>query len=184
MAFTRRSCALGALLFSALAAAVIAGAGAISSPAGAPEGAAAVAERIESGHAVVDHYLKDAKEARLAANREADAQLAMSRHHAAAEAALRVAEARAATGKPTSVAAATPLPQPSPLAAQPQQQVAQMTQLAQEVAPPPAKRPVLARVVSTVTRIPGWVGSNVAGAAAWVVDLPGQVVRLPERRFL
>ena len=46
------------------------------------------------------------------------------------------------------------------------------------------KQPVLARMVSTVTRIPGWVGSNVVGAAAWVVDLPGQVVRLPERRFL
>ena len=54
----------------------------------------------------------------------------------------------------------------------------------QDVAPHPAKRPVLARVVSTVTRIPGWVSSNVVGAAAWVVDLPGHVVRLPERRFL
>ena len=48
---------------------------------------------------VVDNYLKDVKEARLAANREADAELAMSRHQAAAEAALRVAEARAVTGK-------------------------------------------------------------------------------------
>jgi Tfp pilus assembly protein PilX len=130
---------------------------------------------------VVDHYLKDLKDARLAANRDADAELAMSRHQAAAEAALRVTEARTEAGKATRVAAATPLPQPSPLAVPPQQQVAQV---AQEVAPQPAKRPVLARMVSTVTRIPGWVSTNVVGAAAWVVDLPGQVVRLPERRFL
>ena len=108
-------------------------------------------------------------------------ELAMSRHQAAAEVALRVPGTRAATGKATPVAAATPLPQPSPLAVHPQQQVAQVTQ---EIAPQPAKRPVLARVVSTVTRIPGWVSSNVVGAAAWVVDLPGHVVRLPERRFL
>ena len=139
---------------------------------------AAAVERIDSGHAVVDTYLKDVKEARLAANREADAELTMSRHQAAAQAALRVAEARTETGRATRVAAAIPLPQPSPLAVHPQQQVAQ------EVAPEPAKRPVLSRVVSTVTRIPGWVSSNVVGAAAWVVDLPGHVVRLPERRFL
>ena len=180
MAFTRRSCALGALLFSALVAAVITDRAAIWPPADAPA-SAAVAERIDSGHAVVDNYLKDVKEARLAANREADVELAMSRHQAAAEAALRVAETRGSTGKATRVAAATPLPQPSPVAVHPQQQVAQVTQ---EAAPPPAKRPVLARVVSTVTRIPGWVSSNVVDAAAWVVDLPGQVVRLPERRFL
>jgi hypothetical protein len=65
-----------------------------------------------------------------------------------------------------------------------QQQQQQVAQVAQEAAPQPVKRPVLARVVSTVTRIPGWVSSNVVDAAAWVVDLPGQVVRLPERRFL
>jgi len=178
MAFTRRSRAIGALLFSALVAAFITDRAAIWPPADAPAGAAVV-ERIDSGHAVVDTYLKDAKEARLAANREADAQLAMSRHQAAAEAALRVTDTRAATGKaPAPAAAMLPLPQPSPIAVHPQQQVAQ------EAAPEPAKRPVLARVVSTVTRIPGWVSSNVVGAAAWVVDLPGQVVRLPERRFL
>jgi hypothetical protein len=183
MAFTRRSCALGALLFSALVAAVIADRGAMSPPADAPA-AAAVAERIDSGHAVLDDYLEDVRATRLAANREADAQLAMSRHQAAAEAALRIADTRGSTGKATPVATAhataTPLPQPSPVAV-PQQQVAQVTQ---EAAPPPAKRPVLARVVSTVTRIPGWVSSNVVDAAAWVVDLPGHVVRLPERRFL
>ncbi len=177
MAFTRRSRAIGALLFSALIAAVITDRAAIWPPADAPA-SAAVVERIDSGHAVVDDYLKDLKAARLAANREADAELTMSRHQAAAEAALRAADTRAAAGKATLVAAATPLPQPSPLAVQPQQQVAQ------EVAPPPAKRPMLARVVSTVTRIPGWVGSNAVDAAAWVVDLPGRVVRLPERRFL
>ena len=180
MVFTRRSRAIGALLFSALAAAVITDRVAVSPSAEVPASAAAVA-RIDSGHAVVDDYLKDAKDARLAANREADSQLAMSRHQAAAEAALRVTDARAATGKAAHVAPATPLPQPSPLAGHPQQQVAQVTQ---EVAPQPAKRPVLDRVVSTVTRIPGWVSSNVVGAAAWVVELPGQVVRLPERRFL
>ncbi len=177
MAFTRRSGAIGALLLSALIAAVITDRVAVWPAADAPD-SAAVVERIDSGHAVVDNYLKDVKEARLAANREADAQLAMSRHQAAAQAALRIADARAATGRATPAAAAMPLPQPSPLAVHPQQQVAE------EVAPPPAKRPVLARVVSTVTRIPGWVGSNVVDAAAWVVHLPGQVVRLPERRFL
>ena len=176
MAFTRRSGAVGALLLAALVAAVIADRATISPAADGPQSAAV--ERIGSGHAVVDDYLKDVKEARLAENREADTQLAMSRHQAAAEAALRVTAGRAATGKTTPVAAATPLPQPSPVAIHPQQQVAQ------EVAPQPAKRPMLARVVSTVTRIPGWVSSNVVGAAAWVVDLPGQVVRLPERRFL
>ena len=181
MAFTRRWRAIGALLFSALLAAVITDRVATSPPADAPSSAAAV-ERIDSVHAVVDNYLKDVKEARLAANREADAELAMSRHQTAAEAALRVAETRTETGKATRVAAAIPLPQPSPLAVHPQQQ--QVAQVAQEVAPQPAKRPVLSRVVSTVTRIPGWVSSNVVGAAAWVVDLPGQVVRLPERRFL
>lgn len=180
MAFTRRSRAVGALLFSALIAALVTDRMAISPSLEAPAGAAAVG-RIDSGHAVVDHYLKDAKEARLAANREADAELTMSRHQAAAEAGLRVTEVRAEPGKATRVAAATPLPQPSPVAVHPQQQVAQVTQ---EVAPQPPKRPVLARVVSTVTRIPGWVSSNVVDAAAWVVDLPGQVVRLPERRFL
>jgi hypothetical protein len=180
MAFTRRSRAIGALLFSALIAALITDRVATSPPANAPGSAAAV-QRIDSGHAVVDNYLKNVKEARLAANRDADAELTMSRHQAAAEAALRITETRAATGKATHIATATPLPQPSPLALQPQQQVAQV---AGEVAPQPAKRPVLARVVSTVTRIPGWVSSNVVGAAAWVVDLPGHVVRLPERRFL
>jgi hypothetical protein len=178
MPFTRRSGAIGALfLLSALTAAVITDRVATRPPADAPA-SAAVVERIDSGHAVVDDYLKDVKEARLAANREADAELAMSRHQAAAQAALRVADSRAATGKARPAAAATPLPQPSPVAIHPPQQVAQ------EVAPPPAKRPVLARVVSTVTRIPGWVSSSVVDAAAWVVDLPGQVVRLPERRFL
>ena len=177
MAFTRRSRAIGALVFSALVAVVITDRMATWAPADAPASAAAV-ERIDSGHAVVDNYLKDVKEARLAANREADAELTMSRHQAAAQAALRVADSRAATGKAKPAVAATPLPQPSPLAVHPQQQVAQ------EVAPQPEKRPVLARVVSTVTRIPGWVGSNVVDAAAWVVHLPGQVVRLPERRFL
>jgi hypothetical protein len=180
MAFTRRTRAIGALLFSALLAAVVTDRVGTSPPANAPASAAAV-ERIDSGHAVVDNYLKDVKEARLAANHEADAELAMSRQQAAAEAALRVTHARAETGKATRVAAATPLPQPSPLAVHPQEQVAQVTQ---DVTPPPVKRPVLARVVSTVTRIPGWVSSNVVGAAAWVVDLPGHVVRLPERRFL
>jgi hypothetical protein len=181
MAFTRRSLALGALLFSALIAAVITDRVAVSPSADSPAEAAAL-ERINSGHAVVDDYLKDLKEARLAANREADAQLAMSRQQTAAEAAARTADARAATGKATRVAAATPLPQPSPVAVHPPQQVAQVTA---EAAPQPAaKRPVLARVVSTVTRIPGWLSSNVVDAAAWVVDLPGQVVRLPERRFL
>ena len=87
----------------------------------------------------------------FAANREADAELAMSRHQAAAEAALRVTATRAETAKAARVAAAIPLPQPSPVALHPQQQVAQITQ---DVAPQPAKRPVLARVVSTVTRIP------------------------------
>lgn len=177
MAFTRRSCTIGALLFSALLAAVITDRMAIRPSADVPASAAAVG-RIDSGHAVVDNYLNDAKEARLAANHEADAQLAMSRHQAAAEAALRVTDAGTETGKVTRVAAATPLPQPSPVAVHPQRQVAQ------EVAPQPARRPVLARVVSTVTRIPGWVSSNVVDAAAWVVDLPGHVVRLPERRFL
>ena len=177
MAFTRRSRALGALLFCALIAAVMTHRIAISPSADAPASAAAV-DRINSGHAAVDTYLKAAKEARLAANREADAQLTMSRHQAAAEAALRVAEVRVETGKATRVAAAAPLPQPSPVAVHPQQQTAQ------DVQTQPAKRPVLARVVSTVTRIPGWVSANVVGAAAWVVDLPGQVVRLPERRFL
>jgi hypothetical protein len=177
MAFTRRSRAIGALLFSALIAALITDRVATWPPADAPA-SAAVAERIDSGHAVVDDYLKDVKEARLAANREADAQLAMSRHQAAAEVALRATGTRATTGKAAPVAAATPLPQPSPLAVHPQQQVAQ------EAAPQPVKRPMLARVVSTVTRIPGWVSSNVVDAAAWVVDLPGHVVRLPERRFL
>ena len=177
MAFTRRSCTIGALLFSALTAAVITDRMAILPSADAPASAAAVG-RIDSGHAVVDHYLKDATEARLAADRDADAELTMSRHQAAAEAALRVTNARAETGKATRVAAAAPLPQPSPVAVHPQQPVAQ------EVALQPPKRPVLARVVSTVTRIPGWVSSNVVGAAAWVVDLPGHVVRLPERRFL
>jgi len=176
MAFTRRSGAIGALLLAALVAAIIADRAAISPSADAPGGAAV--DRIGSGHAVVDDYLKDVKEARLAANREADTQLAMSRHQAAAEAALRVTDKRAATGKTTPVAAVTPLPQPSPVAIHPQQPVAH------EVAPQPAKRPMLARVVSTVTRIPGWVSSNVVDAAAWVVELPGQVVRLPERRFL
>ena len=181
MAFTRRSLALGAMLFSALVAAVITERVAVSPSADAPVGAAAL-DRINSGHAVVDDYLKDAKEARLAANREADAALTISRHQAAAEAALRASDTRAETGKaPARVAAVTPLPQPSPVAAHPPQQVAQV---AAEVAPQPANRPVLARVVSTVTRIPGWVSSNVVDAAAWVVDLPGQVVRLPERRFL
>ena len=180
MAFTRRSRAIGALLFSALIAAILADRVAVSPSADAPASAAAL-ERINSGHAVVDDYLKDAKDARLAANREADAELTISRHQAAAEAALRVAHARVETVKAARVAAVTPLPQPSPVAVHPQQQVALVTQ---EAAPPPAKRPVLARVVSTVTRIPGWVSSNVVGAAAWVVDLPGHVVRLPERRFL
>jgi len=180
MAFTRGSCAIGAMLFSALIAAVITDRAAVSPPADT-SASAAVVGRIDSGHAVVDHYLKDTKEARLAANREADAELAMSRHQAAAEAALRVTATRAETAKAARVAAAIPLPQPSPVALHPQQQVAQITQ---DVAPQPAKRPVLARVVSTVTRIPGWVSSNVVGAAAWVVDLPGHVVRLPERRFL
>ena len=178
MALTRRACTIGALLCSALIAAVITERAAVSPPADVP-GSAAALERIDSGHAVVDTYVKDVKEARLAANREADAQLAMSRHQTAAEAALRVTDTRAAASKATRVAAATPLPQPSPVAVHPQQQ-----QVAQEVAAPPAKRPVLARVVSTVTRIPGWVSSNVVDAAAWVVELPGQVVRLPERRFL
>jgi len=176
MAFTRRSGAIGALLLAALMAAGIADHAAISPSSDVPESAAV--ERIGSGHAVLDNYLKDVKEARLAADREADTELAMSRHHAAAEAALRVTESRAATGKTTPVAAVTPLPQPSPVAIHLQQQVAH------EAAPQPAKRPMLARVVSTVTRIPGWVSSNVVDAAAWVVDLPGQVVRLPERRFL
>ena len=176
MAFTRRSGAIGALFLAVLIAGFIADRAAIAPAADAPDSAAV--ERIGSGHAVVDNYLKDVKEARLAANREADTALAMSRHQAEAEAALRVTESRAATGKTAPVAAAIPLPQPSPVATHPQQQVAQ------EVAPQPAKRPMLARVVSTVTRIPGWVGSTVVDAAAWVVDLPGQVVRLPERRFL
>ncbi len=176
MAFTRRSGALGALLLAAVIAGFIADRAPISPAADAPDSAAL--DRIGSGHAVVDHYLKDVKEARLAANREADTQLAMSRHQAAAEAALRVTASRAATGKTTPVAALTPLPQPSPVALHPQPQIAE------EAAPQPAKRPMLARVVSTVTRIPGWVSSNVVDAAAWVIDLPGQVVRLPERRFL
>jgi hypothetical protein len=180
MALTRRACTTGALLCSALIAAVITERAAVSPPADVP-GSAAALERIDSGHAVVDTYVKDVKEARLAANREADAQLAMSRHQTAAEAALRATDTRAAASKTPRVAAATPLPQPSPVAVHPQLQVAQVTQ---EASPPPAKRPVLARVVSTVTRIPGWVSSNVVDAAAWVVELPGQVVRLPERRFL
>ena len=73
MAFTRRSRAIGALLFSALIAAVITGRAAVSPSADAPASVAAV-ERIKSGHAVVDDYLKDVKEARLAANHEADAR--------------------------------------------------------------------------------------------------------------
>ena len=181
MAFTRRSCTIGALLFSALVAAVITDRAAISPPAEAP-GSAAALERIDSGHAVVDNYVKDVRDARLAANREADDQLAMSRHRTAAEAALRARNTPAATSKAARVAVATPLPQPSPVAVHSPQQVAQASQ--EVVASQPAKRPVLARVVSTVTRIPGWVSSNVIDAAAWVVDLPGQVVRLPERRFL
>lgn len=177
MAFTRRSGAVGALLVSALIAAVMIDRIALAPSADAPAAAAAV-ERITAGHAVVDTYLAAAREARLAADREADVELTMSRHQAAAEAALRGTDVRTETGKVARVAAATPLPQPSPVAVQPQPQAVQ------EVQPQPAKRPVLARVVSTVTRIPGWVSANVVGAAAWVVDLPGQVVRLPERRFL
>jgi hypothetical protein len=178
MGFTRRSGALGALLLSALVAAVITERAVRSPSADAPAAAAAV-ERVDSGHALIDDYLKDTREARLAANREADAELAISRQQAAAEAALRTTNVRAAAApaKAAPAVAAAPLPQPSPLAQSPQQ-------MAQETSRPPAKRPVLARVVSTVTRIPGWVGSSVVDAAAWVVELPGQVVRLPERRFL
>lgn len=180
MTFTR-SGAFGALIFSAFIAAVIAGRPAVSPPAAEPATTAA-AGRVDTGHALVASYLQDAKDARLAADREADAQLAMSRQQAAAEAALRMSDARAASGKAVQIAVVTPLPRPSPIAVHLQPQ--HVAQVAPEAAPQTQKRPVLARVVSTVKGIPGWVSSSVVDAASWVVDLPGQVVRLPERRFL
>jgi hypothetical protein len=125
-------------------------------------------------------------EARLAADRAADAALAASRRQAAAEAAQRTAAAAMPkpAKPPVRLAVALP-PEPAPAIVPP---VAPPLQL--QAPPPPAeravrKRPVMSRVVATVGRVPDLVKSSVVNAASWVIDLPGQVVtHLPERRFL
>jgi len=60
-------------------------------------------------------------------------------------------------------------------------------QLAAMVTPPASKRPVIERVrsvIATVERIPRWVRVGVQDAADWATDVPAQIIRLPERRFL
>jgi hypothetical protein len=101
--------------------------------------------------------------------------------------------------QPARVAAAQPAKTPAPKPAKPHAAVAvaapQPVVLA-VAAPLPLqpprivqtapKRPVLARMVSTVGQISGLVRDSVEGAAAWVGDLPRDAIsKLPlERRFL
>jgi hypothetical protein len=137
---------------------------------------------IEAEHALIADYVRMDAETRLAADRAADHELARSYAEAAEQAANRYTalapepSTRAAKAMKTASVAA-PLSMPS---------VALPLQLVQVTEPPAApRRPVIARVVSTVERIPTWVRSGVENAAAWVADLPAQALpRLPERRFL
>ena len=140
----------------------------------------AATPRIEASHTLVQNQIEATLEARRSAARAADAELSASRQ-AASEAADRAA-ASAKRAKPVQVATAQlavePLPPPAP------PQLRPPISQPDAVATPP-KPPLVARVVGTVERIPGWLGSKVVNAATWVVELPGHVVsRLPERRFL
>ncbi len=139
------------------------------------------AARVQAGHALVGEYVRMTVQARLAADRAADAEFAANRRLAGAETAMKLAAAMPKAEKPRGVTSAVPLPEPAPPV------LAPPLPLQAPVRPvsAPHKRPVVERVVATVERIPNLVRSGIVGAATWVVELPGQAVaRLPERRFL
>jgi hypothetical protein len=154
----------------------------------APAGEDAPAVVVGAEHALIGDYLRMSARERLAADREADAELARSRAQAAVDAKARYADAIvpvmfAPRRKTVHVMAEAAVPAAAPLQLQapqalPAPQPVQTADLA-------GKRPVIARVVATVVELPRLVRSGVEDAAAWVTELPAQALpKLSERRFL
>jgi hypothetical protein len=151
---------------------------------------------VNDEHAAVGDYLRAQTDADRAAAAAIDRDYADARGRAAAQARPqampRIAKLEAPLRKPLKGALVTAPTRGAPEPAKPESSAAagpplQLAALTAAAMPAPPKRPVIERVrsvIATVERIPRWVRVGVQDAADWAIDVPGQIIRLPERRFL